>query len=70
MTTDWLDPGTWESIAKTAAASATALAKLRDALMCRKKAARKLDETVDAVRNDLEQLVGLIPHVRFWHPGR
>jgi hypothetical protein len=58
--TEWLEPGTWESIAKTAATSIGALAKLRAALARRKKTTRKLDEEVDALRKDLEQLVGLM----------
>lgn len=60
MTTDWLDPGTWESIARTAATSVTALAKLRDAVMRRRKTTRKLDEEVDSLAKDLEQLADLM----------
>jgi hypothetical protein len=57
--TEWLDPGTWASIAKTAATSVTALTRLRDALARRKKATHK-GEDVDALRKDLERLVDLM----------
>jgi hypothetical protein len=58
--TEWLDPATWESVAKTAAASFAALAKLRAALARRKKARRKTDAEVAALQRDLEQLVDLM----------
>jgi hypothetical protein len=62
---EWLDPGTWESIAKTAATSLAAWAKLRAAMARRRKATRPadtraLDKEIDALQADLQQLVDLL----------
>jgi len=63
--TDWLDPGAWEHVAKTAAAVVDALTKLRDAMSRRKKAAqpgdtRNLDEEVDALQKNVQQFVDVM----------
>jgi len=72
--TDWYDPTTWESAAKTAKALATtltSLSKIRDRLSRKaptrsaRGTSRNLEQEVDALRTELNQLVdAMMQHIK------